>query len=157
MDRFNFSTANLRSVFAEEGKYDNFRAICRKLSAGEKIYEYDENGNERVMTKREANRAIRKVLMEVCGLNEDTVKSAKKRKRAIDAHINEIFEIIEEDIDFKVNEGFQDSEWFNEFVEMRNLALGDAEEYWTTDNVMMVVAEISGDHHDLKYCRVRIA
>ena len=32
---------------------------------------------------------------------------------------------------------------------MRNVKLGDEEEFWSREKVMLAVAEISGDHHDL--------
>ena len=142
-------TAHLRTVFAEENKYENFRKLCYNLNHGIDIYEYDEDGNKIKKSKHEANQAVRKVLLEVCELNEEDVKSPKLRRRAIDRHYNEFFELIEEDIDFKVYTGFKESEWFNTYVDMRNIKLGDDEEYWTKDDIMLVVSEIAGDQHDL--------
>ena len=147
--KMNFSTENLRNVFADENKLASYQKLCYDLRNGNKIYDFDEDGNKVEISKKDANRAIRKVLMEICGLDEETVKSAKRRHRAIDRHMEEIFELHEEDIDFKVEEGFKESEWFNELVENRNIALGDDEEYWTKDKITFIVAEISGDHHDL--------
>lgn len=144
-----FSTDHLRSVFNNEDKYKNFKKLTYDLNHGNDIYEYDEDGNQRKISKKEANKAVRKILMEVCDITEDELKSNKRRKRAIEMHHNEVFELIETDIDFKVETAFKESEWFNEFVDMRNLALGDDEEYWTKDKIMLIVAEISGDHHDL--------
>jgi len=46
--------------------------------------------------------------MEVCETNENSVKSEKKRKKMLNKH--EIFELIEEDVDFKVETGFHDNE-----------------------------------------------
>ena len=108
----NFSTQNLREVFAEENKYENFRSIASNLIRGNAIYELDDNGNERTVSKTDANKAIRKVFMEVCGLTEDDLKSKKKRLRAEELHGIELFEIIEEDIEFRINEGWQNSEFF---------------------------------------------
>ena len=144
-----FSTDNLKRVFSNEEKYKSFRKLCEDLNHGRKIYEYDDDGNRMEISKHEANRAIRKIFLEVLGLDENDVKSKKKRSRAIENHHNEIFELIESDIDFKVDTAFHESEWFNDFVDMRNVALGDSEEFWSTENVMLIVAEISGDHHDL--------
>jgi len=152
-----FSTQHLRNVFSEEGKYKDFRDICYNLNHGNEIFRYEEDGSKRVFSKDEANKAIRKVLMEICELDETDLKSKKKRKRAIKSHLTEVFEVIEEDVDFKVSTAFKDSEWFNEFVEQRNVALGDDEEFWTDENIMLSVAKISGDSHDLKFCRVCIA
>lgn len=146
---FKFSTKNLQEVFAEEGKYEGFRSVASNLIRGNAIFELDDNGNERQVSKRQANEAIRKVFMEVCGLSEEDLKSRKKRERAERAHAVEIYEIIEEDIDFRINEGFQESEWFNEFVEYRNLALGDANEFVAADNSYLLVMDVSGDNHDL--------
>lgn len=144
-----FSTDHLRKVFEDEDKYNNFKKLCYDLNHGNEIFEYDEDGNQRKVSRKEANGAIRKILMEVCDVTEDELKSKKRRERAIEMHHNELFEVIESDIDFKVNTGFQNSEWFNNFVDMRNIALGDDEEYWTKDKIMLVVSEISGGHHDL--------
>ena len=113
----NFSTQNLREVFAEGNKYESFRSLASNLVRGNAIYELDDNGNERTVNKSDANKAIRKVFMEVCGLTEEDLKSKKKRERAERLHGVEIFEIIEEDIDFVINEGWRESEWFNTFVE----------------------------------------
>lgn len=157
MPKMNFSTQNLHTVFAEEGKYENFRNLCFNLVRKNDIYELDNDGNERKVSRTDANRAVRKVFMDVCGLSEEDLKSAKKRKRAENAHKYEIFEIIEEDIDFYINEGFQQSEWFNNLVDGRNLALGDANEFEIPDKSMLVVAEIARGHHDINYGSVRVA
>ena len=67
-------------------------------------------------------------------------------------------EVLEEAVDFKVTTGFQDNEFFNNFVESKNIANGDRNEYWVKNNdVILTVAKVSGDHHDLNYCRVCIA
>lgn len=146
----NFSTDHLRNIFAEEGKYEAFRNLCFDLNHGNDVYEYDENGNGRKISKHEANQAIRKILMEVCELTEEDMSSKKRRSRMIKKHSDELFELIEQDIEFKVVTGLQADEFFDEYVEYRNIALGDDEEYWQVDpEANFIVAEVSGDHHDL--------
>ena len=61
----------------------------------------------------------------------------------------EVFEVLEEAIDFKVTTGFQENEFFNAFVETKNIADGDRNEFWTEKDVILTVAKVSGDHHDL--------
>lgn len=151
MSILRFSTQHLRNIFAgEEGeaKYRNFKKLTYDLAHGNDIYEYDENGEQKKISKKQANKAVRKVLMEVLELTEDDLKSKKRRERAMELHHNEVFEIIESDVDFKVETAFEEDEWFDQFVDMRNIALGDDEEFWTKEDVMLVVAEVSGDHHD---------
>lgn len=151
MPKMNFSTEHLRKIFAEEGKYESFRNLCYDLNHGNDIYAVDEEtGESRKISKHEANQAIRKIIMEVAELSEEDLKSAKRRKRMLRKHQDEIFELIEEDIDFKVETGFRENEWFQNFVDYRNVALGDDEEFWINrPEDMFVVAEVSGDHHDL--------
>ena len=145
----NFSTQNLRSVFEEEGKYDGFRSVASSLVRGQSVFELDDNGNERRVSNADANKAIRKVFMEICGLTEEDLKSRKKRERAERLHGVEIYEIIEEDIDFKINEGFQQSEFFNSFVDYKSHALGDANAFYIEDKQYLIVGNVSGDHHDV--------
>ena len=40
-----FSTEHLRTVFADEDKYQNFKKLTYDLNHGNDIYEYDEDGN----------------------------------------------------------------------------------------------------------------
>lgn len=145
-----FSTQNLRDVFAEENKYTNFRSVASNLVRGAEIFELDDEGNERRVSNADANKAIRKVFMQVCGLSEEDLKSRKKRHRAEKIHGPEIYEIIEEDIDFAINVGFQENEWFNDFVEMKSHALGDANAFYVENkNQYLIVGKTSGDHHDV--------
>lgn len=144
-----FSTQNLREVFAEENKFENFRTVASNLVRGIDTYELDEDGNERKLSKTQTNKAIRKVFMDICNLTENDLTSKKKRHRAEKAHILEIFEVIEDDVDFMINEGFQETEWFNDICDSRNIALGDQNAFYVEDNQLLIVSNTSGDHHDV--------
>lgn len=144
------NTENLRMVFAEEGKFDSFKKITHSLVHGEDIFEYDDNGVEKRVSKSSANKAIQKVFMDVCGLTEEDLKSKKRRRHAEKAHADELFAIIEEEIDFKINEGFENSMFFNDFVETHNIALGDGIEFKINrDTALFEILDYSGDNHDL--------
>ncbi len=142
-------TENLKMVFAEEGKLTNFQKLCKNLNRGSEIYEFDSEGRERHVSRADANKAVQKVFMEVCGLTKEDLRSAKTRRRAEQEHLREIFEIIEEEIDFKVQEGFENSEWFNQFVDGKNIALGDANEFVVNHDCLFVVGDYSGNNHDI--------
>lgn len=144
-----FSTQNLRNVFAEEGKYEGFRSVASSLVRGQDVFELDDNGNERRVSNADANKAIRKVFMEICGLTEEDLKSRKKRERAEKLHNTELFEIIEEDVEWVINEGFQENEFFNRFVEKKSYALGDANSFYIEDKQYLIVGNYAGDHHDV--------
>ena len=72
-------------------------------------------------------------------------------------HGMELFEVLEDAIDFKVATGWDDNEFFNNFVEKKNLAQGDRNDFWSEKDVILTVARVSGSHHDLNRCRVCVA
>ena len=144
------NTENLRMVFAEEGKYNSFKKLTYALAHDEDIYEYDDNGVEKRISKSIADKAIQKVFMEVCNLTEADLSSKKKRRRAEKAHATELHALIEEDIDFKINEGFQESMFINDYAELHNVALGDALEFRIDkSNAFFEILDYSGQNHDL--------
>ena len=115
------------------------------LASGREIYD-EEQG--RVMSKREASDAIRKVCFEKLGLTKDS--TPKQIRRALQSEkAIELFQVIEEVIDVVINEHWKDNEFFNQFVEIRNMQDGDMNEFWVDDDVILNVAKVSGDNHDL--------
>lgn len=144
-----FSTQHLMTVFSDEDKYKNFKKLMFELAHGNDVYEYDDEGVAHKVSKASANKAIRKVVMQILDLSEEDLKSRKKRKRAIKAHGTELFEVIQEELEFKISQGFQENEWFNTFVDEHNLALGDGVEFQIEDTSYFVVCNYSGDNHDI--------
>lgn len=96
-------------------------------------------------------------MLDILGFEKDEKLSKRDIRRAMRRNGIEVWEVIEDAIDFKVETGFQENELFNQLVEMKNLKNGDSNEFYTTSNVILSVAKVSGDHHDLKHCRVCIA
>lgn len=99
---------------------------------------FDENGNKK--TKRDAEDAVRKFVYAIMGLNENSTK--RDRNRAMKKHGIELFEVMEEEIDIKVETGFKESEFFNNYVETRNLSRGDRQEFWTDDKVVLSTTKL---------------
>lgn len=123
------------------------------LSAGREIFDAEA---DRVISKAEANDALKTFCREELGLTEKSTH--RDIKRALDTPAGkELFQVIEEVIDYRIATGWKDNEFFNQFVETKNLADGDQNEFWTDDDVILTVAKVAGDHHDLKLGRVRIA
>lgn len=112
------------------------------LALGRDIYDEDKR-----IGKAEANDALRTACFEMLGLSaqstEKQIKRALKSERA-----TEFFEVIEEIIEQEVEYGFKDNEFFNNFVETRNLADGDRTDFWTDEDIILNVAKVSGDIHD---------
>lgn len=55
----------------------------------------------------------------------------------------EIFEIMEEILELTVLSGLPDDSFFHEFVDFRNVALGDQNSFYIPDNTMLTVSEIA--------------
>ena len=122
------------------------------LGTGREIYDAEEG---RVISKQEASDVIRDACFEYLGLN---AKSTNKQiKRALDPHTDKckaFFEVIEEIIDTQIAYGLSENEFFNQFVETKNMKDGDANEFWVDDDVLLTVSKVSGDHHYLSMQRL---
>lgn len=120
------------------------RNLMFDLASGREIYD-DEQG--RVISKAEANDAVRKVCFEELGITEKSTEKQMMRALKSDKAVA-LFEVIEEIIEKKIEYGFRDNEFFNNFVETRNLADGDRTDFWTDTDIILNVAKVSGDQHD---------
>lgn len=95
----------------------------------------------------EADQAIRKKFNEVLGTDENS--TVKERRRAYRMHKNEVFAIIEDVIDELLVSGWTDNPFFRDFVEVKNLADGDKNEFYVPDKSILTLSKFSGNHHDI--------
>lgn len=63
-------------------------------------------------------------------------------------HKNEIFEIIEETLVSALPDAWKDSEFFNELCEIKNVPLGDKNEFIVEDDNYLIASKFSGNHWD---------
>ena len=120
------------------------------LGAGREIYD-DEAG--RPVSKAEANDVIRKACFDYLGLTKDSTD--KQIKRALNSERGtQFFEVIEEIIDVQIAHGLSENEFFNTWVESKNMADGDRNEFWADDEIILTVSKVSGDAHDLSMQRL---
>lgn len=131
---FSYPTAN--QAFA---KYDYNEFSNLMLMAARK--------DESVVNCKTASDKIRKVMYEAYGLPEDAdrkqVRNAIRRCPAI------MFEIIEEIVPNMLISGWGENPFFNEFVEIRNMANGQKNDFYVEDETILTVSEVSGNHHDI--------
>lgn len=99
------------------------------------------------LTKDEANAKIVEIFRKTIGCDE-TSSTAEIRK-AIRRNQVQIYEILEEVIPDLLISGWNDNPFFRECVDVRNLALGDKNEFYVEDNSVLTVTKVSGNHHDL--------
>lgn len=122
------------------------------LGAGREIYDAEAG---RHVSQAEANDVIRKACFDYLGLTKDSTD--KQIKRALNSERGtQFFEVIEEIIDVQIAHGLSENEFFNQYVETKNMKDGDRNEFWVDDEVLLTVGKTSGDHHDFN-SRVRVA
>ena len=98
-------------------------------------------------TKEEANAKIVEIFRKTIGCDENSSKA--EIRKAIRRNQVQIYEILEEVIPDLLISGWNDNPFFREYVDVRNLALGDKNEFYVEDNSVLTVAKVSGGHHDL--------
>lgn len=120
-----------------------FTTLLNTVGAGKVCYDK----NMSVVDNDTVNDRIRKVFYEVLEIPEGT--KGKDLRKAIRRHKTDVFEVIEETLQNMVETGWGDNPFFNEWVERKSAAIGDTNEFYTEDNVILTVSELAGSHHNL--------
>lgn len=139
MNNFMNFSANIQDAFDnDEVKYMGFSKLLVDTAKG--VFEGG-------ITKADANKEIRDRFRLIMGIDEKA--SAKEVRRAIKRNKQEIFEVIEDTVEELLTSGWTENEFFHDFVEIKNLALGDTNEFKTEDKTVLSVGRISGNHWDI--------
>jgi len=106
------------------------------------------------VSNSEREEAIRVELLKALGLEEFEKKAFRKAWRE---NKNKVYAIIEEVANQIMIDGeYQKNAFFNQFVEVRNLSLGDKPEFYVEGRNELIVSEFSGSHFDLRRQRVDV-
>lgn len=131
--------AHVREVF------DNDES---KLTAFDKLMMDVSNGTlEDGITVKEANDKIVSMFKQVIGVDEKSTKA--EVRKAIKKNQQVLFDLIEEVVPNLLRTGWQDNPFFNEFVETRNIDIGDQNVFYTEDETLLSVSKVSGNHWDI--------
>ena len=138
MNRFMNFDAVVRNAFNNDA--NDFLAFQQLLVDASK-------GEVEGYSKKEVNDKIVSIFRQTIGCDEKS--TAKEIRRAIRRNQNTIFDLLEEVIEDMLVSGWQNDPFMMKYVDMRNLALGDKNEFYTEDDSMLSVMRISGNHHDI--------
>ena len=134
----------------------NFDARVREVfeNNSEKLFAFNKlmldtyNGTlEADITIKEANEQIRAMFHKIIGVGENATKA--DIRKAIKRNQQVLFDLIEEVVPNLLQTGWQDNPFFNEFVETRNLDIGDQAMFYSEDETLLTVSKVSGNHWDL--------
>jgi len=132
--------ANVREVFEnEEAKLIAFNKLMVDVANGNEL----EGG----LSVKEANDKIVSMFNQILGIDEHTSKADVRK--AIRRNQQVLFDLIEEVVPNLLRTGWQDNPYFNEFVEVRNMDIGDKAVFYTEDETILTVSKVSGNHWDI--------
>ena len=140
MNKFMRFDASVREVFENDES---------KLFAFNKLMVDVANGNELEggLSVKEANDKIVSMFREIIGVDEKSSKADVRK--AIRRNQQVLFDLIEEVVPNLLQTGWQENPFFNEFVETRNLDIGDQAMFYTEDETILTVSKVSGNHWDI--------
>ena len=138
MNKFMQFDMNVKNVFEnDESNYEFFNKL---------MLDYSHDMLDGI-SAREANDKIVEIFRNIIGCDEKSTKA--EIRRGIRRNQNLIFDLIEVVIDDALISGWQENPFFKEFVEVRNLAMHDKNEFYVPDDSVLSVMKVSGNHHDL--------
>jgi hypothetical protein len=88
---------------------------------------------------KDVDSVIRGKFFEIMGTEKPTMKDIRRHKV-------EIFEIMEEVLTETYLKGVNEDEFFMRFADIRNIALGDSQEFFMEDDGVVIVSEHAGNH-----------
>lgn len=139
MNKFMTFDAHTREVFDnDENKFDSFKKLLLDAASGD----YEEG-----VTAKEANAKIVSKFKQVIGLDDNANKI--EIRKAIRRNQPTLFAIIEETVEDLLVSGWQGNEFYNDYCDIRNLALGDENLFTTLDNTILSVSRIADGHWDI--------
>ena len=96
---------------------------------------------------KEANKKIVEKFRAALGIEANDRPQAVRR--AIRANKDLVFTLIEETIEEMIITGWMENPFFMQFVESKNLALGDENDFYVEDDSILSVSKVSGNHHNI--------
>ena len=138
----------MKKIFNDESLYVTFESLNYEYEDMRQLMFDTACGNQEV-TKKEAEEKIREMMFSVLELDPANLDNKKLFKRAMKKNKNKMFEVIEDVVSDMLVHGWSNDPFFMAYVDTRNLADGDKNEFWTEEDVTLAVAKVSGDHHDI--------
>lgn len=132
-----FNTTVQNAFENDEDIFVNFNALLFDC-ANKTVKDY---------TEKEANQKIVEKFRAAIGV-EPTDKP-QVVKRAIRANRELVYTLIEETIDEMIVAGWMNNPFFMEYVDTRNLALDDENDFYIEDDSILSVSKVSGNHHNM--------
>lgn len=107
--------------------------------------------------KEESNTIIRNQMNKIFGIDFKKA-TPMARRQAFRLNKNEFFNLVEDVLVDRMTSGWNAANsFFMDYVETKNIAAGDQNEFYVNDNSLLQVSKFSGNHHDIKSYSIRVA
>ena len=139
MAKFINFNAHVREVFeSNEEKFNAFTKLMLDTASGD----FEEG-----ITLKDANKKIVAKFNAILGIDEKSTKA--EIRKAIRRNQQVLFDLIEEVVPNLLRTGWQENPFFNEYVETKNIDIGDQNVFYTEDETLLTVSKVSGNHWDI--------
>lgn len=101
------------------------------------------------VSANEANAKIREMLFAVLELDPADAENKKLFRRAMKKNNEKLFEVIEDVVEDQLVQGWNNDPFFMDFVELKNMADGDKNEFYTEEEVNLHVSRVARNNHDI--------
>lgn len=132
-----FNTTVQNAFDNDNANFINFSELLLDAARGE-VKEY---------SAKEANKKIVEKFRAALGI--DVNDRPQHVRRAIRANKDLVFTLIEETIEEMIITGWMENPFFMQFVETKNLSLGDENDFYVEDDSILSVSKVSGNHHNM--------
>ena len=137
MNKFMNFAANVQAAFNNDiNDYAAFSQLMVETARGTQS-----------VSKEEANAKIVEIFHNVLGITKESrpgeVRKAIRRNQAL------VFDILEETLDSLLVSDWNKDPFMMKYVDQRNLALGDKNEFYVEDDSILSVMRVAGNHHDI--------
>lgn len=137
MNKFMNFAANVQAAFNNDANdYAAFSQLMVETARGTQS-----------VSKEEANAKIVEIFQNVLGISKESrpgeVRKAIRRNQAL------VFDILEETLDNLLVSDWNKDPFMMKYVDQRNLAMGDKNEFYVEDDSILSVMKVAGNHHDI--------
>lgn len=147
MKNFMTFSANVQNAF--DNKEENAIAFSKlAYNAANNIFED--------YSKEDTQKMLRAQFDRILGIKWETATPMQRRQAWRD-NGKACYSVIEDTVANKMVSGWGEDPFFMQFVDEKNLALGDKNEFYVDENSIMTVSKFAGNHHDINFNSVRVA
>lgn len=105
------------------------------------------NKNVKEYSQKEACQKITEKFRAALGISKED--KPQQVRRILKANRDLAYTLIEETIDEMIITGWMSNPFFQMFVETKNLALDDENDFYVEDDSILSVSKVSGNHHNM--------